>query len=174
MEMDKGDENKLLLDEEEDAPVSKLNLRQNNKNKNRENDNDSISTQELKSHQPDFHFNKRSCMEQRMCKFLICCFYSNNDLTIEEYNKYCSLTSKHGIPYDEKNESHEKFLFSLYKAIKNQETQIIKTVIKNETERDKYTPETLSDDCIDRLWTYIGFKVRLSFLSNFIKIKLQK
>lgn len=61
-------------------------------------------------HQPAFLLRQKGCKENKICKFLVCCFYESYDLTIEENELYKQFCKEYGLEYNERVEEHEYHL----------------------------------------------------------------
>ena len=74
-----------------------------------------FSTERLipKDSEKDNRISPNQIIQKTCCESICCCFYSQNNITISEYNSFVLLKKLTSIPYDDKNESHNKLLETL-------------------------------------------------------------
>ncbi len=159
----KGDDKEPLLEKEKENSNLFVNNNKNDLNK---------GTDEMSSYQPKYYYSKKGCIENKIMKYLICCFYNNYDFTYQENNCYNELKNSLGCVYDEKNSLHENLLEQFYFKLKS----IIKELESspNYQESDKSNrstsvTNTLETDkkYIDNLWKVIGFLLITLFYNLF-------
>ena len=152
---EKGDDREHLLQKQSSDVVPNyeinknsnhytLNVNSNTNQKKTENEGKSLN-----EHQPEFHLAQRNCYENKICKFTICCFYNNYDLTLEEFNAYNMILKEYGKVYDENNEYHENLLKQVYSKLLKYKSSF--KLVTNKIEN--------SQNYIDDIWKTIGFQV---------------
>ena len=79
------------------------------------NDIEQNSTERLipNEYEKDNKISTNQIIQKTCCESICCCFFSQNNITISEYNSFQQLKKLTSIPYDDKNESHNKLLEKL-------------------------------------------------------------
>lgn len=79
------------------------------------NDIEQNSTERLipNEYEKDNKISPNQIIQKTCCESICCCFFSQNNITISEYNSFQQLKKLTSIPYDDKNESHNKLLEKL-------------------------------------------------------------
>ncbi len=79
------------------------------------NDIEQDSTERLitKDSEKDNRISPNQIIQKTCCESICCCFFSQNNVTISEYNLFELLKKLTSTPYDNKNESHNKLLETL-------------------------------------------------------------